>query len=278
MILSHFQAEPLLKAHRNGTHELVISTDLNLTTRSVTLHDTGVELAEGVQVTWAQLQSIAEDENGCFAVEDGDIRKIRTFSEETNRQCSLMPTSGAPTLLLAGFPMHRIKNTDPAKDTRSKIKALGHVSGRVLDTNTGLGYTAIALSEHAAHVTTIELDPGVLEIARQNPWSAKLFDNPRITQIIGDSYEEIAAFEDGAFDALLHDPPTLELAGDLYSGVFYREVYRVLRRGGRLFHYIGDPRSVHGARVTKGVIRRLGEVGFQRVQSRADAFGVAAIK
>jgi predicted methyltransferase len=61
--------------------------------------------------------------------------------------------------------------------------------GQVLDTATGLGYTAIEAAKTAAHVTTIELDPTALEVARCNPWSQALFDNPKIMQRIGDSFD-----------------------------------------------------------------------------------------
>jgi predicted methyltransferase len=70
----------------------------------------------------------------------------------------------------------------------------------------------------------------------------------------------------------------MTIAGDLYSAAFYRELYRVLRRGGRMFHYIGDPDSPSGKRTTGGVIRRLQDAGFSRVVRRPEAFGVVAYK
>ena len=140
------------------------------------------------------------------------------------------------------------------------------------------GYTALAMATHATHVTTVELDPAVHAIIRQNPWSWALFALPTITPLIGDIGELIEALEDDGFDAILHDPPMFSLAGELYSLSFYRQLYRVLRRGGRLFHYIGNPESRSGATVTRGVVKRLGEAGFRRIQARPQAFGVAAIK
>jgi uncharacterized protein len=68
------------------------------------------------------------------------------------------------------------------------------------------------------------------------------------------------------------------LAGHLYGGDFYRELYRVLHRRGRLFHYIANPDSKSGATMTRGVMRRLEEAGFQRIERRAQAFGVIAQK
>ena len=69
-----------------------------------------------------------------------------------------------------------------------------------------------------------------------------------------------------------------KLAGHLYSTDFYREVHRVLKANGRLFHYIGDPKSKSGRSVTKGVITRLYDAGFKRVKPWPQAFGVIALK
>jgi uncharacterized protein len=174
--------------------------------------------------------------------------------------------------------MHRIKGIDPHEDTLRKMRSVAPVAGRVLDTATGLGYTAIAAARTADEVVTIELDPAVLEVARRNPWSQALFDNPKIRQIIGDSFDEVAKLPDESLARIFHDPPTFRLAGDLYSAVFYRQLFRVLKRGGRLFHYIGDLDSTSGRVVAKGAVRRLQEAGFTRVERRPEAFGLAARK
>lgn len=278
IVLSFVQAAVLLNAKQAQLLSVSISPDLGLTTVEVQIDERGVTFSDAQGLLWAAIETINDSETACFVVEDGDAHKIQAFSDTTNRFCSLMPTSGAPTLLLAGFPMHRIKGTDPRRDTLSKIKAVAPVTGRVLDTTTGLGYTAIEASKTADEVITVELDPAVLEVARQNPWSRALFDNPKIQQVIGDSSEVISTFEDGTFNRIIHDPPTLALGGDLYSGEFYKELCRVLRRGGRLFHYIGDLDSQHGKRVSKGAIRRLQEAGFANVRPFPAAFGLVAQK
>jgi predicted methyltransferase len=88
----------------------------------------------------------------------------------------------------------------------------------------------------------------------------------------------VPSFDANYFDAILHDPPTMSLAGDLYSQEFYRELFRVLRRGGKLFHYIGDPESKFGANTTRGVMQRLKNAGFRTVKPARQAFGVLALK
>jgi predicted methyltransferase len=255
-----------------------VSLDLGLTTAEVLLGAQGVHLPDGQHLAWQDVEAICGSERGCFLIEGGAPLKIQVFSEASQRLYSLMPTEGAPTMLLSGIPMHRVKGIDPYRDTLLKIKAIAPVVGRVLDTATGLGYTAIEAARIADHVTTVEIEPAALEVARHNPWSRALFDTPKITQAVGDVYDEIEQFEDEAFDRIIHDPPAFNLAGDLYAGVFYRQLYRVLRRGGRMFHYIGDLESRSGRTVVKGVVRRLQEAGFSRVARRPRAFGLVVYK
>jgi len=270
------QARPILAGRGCDAASVDTSLDLGLTSSRIHLTDQGIELPDGTALSWHALETIADDPDACWHVEGGAATRIHAFSPELQRAYSLLATDSAPTLVNAGFTMHRIKHSDPWQDTLAKIRAASPVRGTVLDTTTGLGYTAIQAAQTAARVTTIELDPTVIEIARLNPWSAPLFDNPRITQLTGDSYSMVREFGDGAFDLVIHDPPTFSLAGELYSGEFYGRLWPVIRPGGRVFHYIGNPESRQGATVTRGVIRRLHEAGFQPVTQRPGAFGVVA--
>ncbi|GHO44425.1 class I SAM-dependent methyltransferase [Ktedonospora formicarum] len=278
VILASAQAEVLLAAHASGMPETTISPDLGISHETVKLSDSGVTFAIGEHLDWARVEKIARSEINCFQLEDGDIHAIQYFSEDTSRMCSLMPTRGAPTMLIAGFTMHRIVDIDPMQDTRKKMETLKPVVGRVLDTTTGLGYTAITAAHTAEHVTTIEFDPGAQYIARRNPWSRELFDNPKIQQMMGDAYEIVPSFAENSFDRIVHDPPVFSLAGQLYSATFYRELYRVLKKGGRLFHYIGNLESKSSGTVARGAFKRLQEAGFKRVVRRPEAFGILAYK
>ncbi|HEX3273020.1 MAG TPA: methyltransferase domain-containing protein [Ktedonobacterales bacterium] len=276
--LSHYQARELLAARQARARSVTVSPDLGLTSVAMTLVADSVVLPTGERLSWAEVERIQRAANVCFQIEDGATVEIRRFSEVTGWTRALMPTTGAPTTLVAGLPMHRIKDTDPWADSQTKIAALAPISGRVLDIATGLGYTAILAARTAEEVVTIELDPAALEIAAMNPWSRELFTRPNIRQLTGDAVEILPTMEDSSFTRLLHDPPMITIAGDLYGEAFYRELWRVLRRGGRLFHYIGDPQSASGRRTTAGVIRRLQSAGFTRVTRRPEAFGVLAQK
>lgn len=278
VVLSHFQARPILDARENSKAAVFVSPDLNLTTVEALLDADCVRLPAGEWLAWEQVEEIAGSENKCFLVEGGSLIAIQVFSETTNWLRSLYPTESAPTVLVSGTLMHRVKDTDPYRDTLQKIRAIKPVVGWVLDTATGLGYTAIEAAKTAEQVVTVEVDPAALEVARLNPWSRELFDNPRIEQIVGDVYDMVEGLDDAAFERIIHDPPMFSLAGELYSGDFYREMHRVLKPRGRMFHYIGDPQSKSGQSVTRGVMRRLQEVGFSRVVRRPEAFGVVAYK
>src|SRR5262249_20281881 len=133
-------------------------------------------------------------------------------------------------------------------------------------------------AQTAVQVVTIELDVTVLEVARRNPWSQALFHEARIQQILGDAASQVQTLEAGAFSRIFHDPPTFRLAGALYSEACYRQLFRVLARGGRLFHYIGDLESASGSNVAKGAARRLQAAGFARITRRPEAFGLVASK
>lgn len=281
LTVSHVQLTPLLAARQANTEPTLTTTtspDLGLSTVEVTLTPTGLIYPSGERIAWEVVRSIIDSPNQCFIVEGEAASAIASFSPTSGMSRSLMPTTGAPTTLVSGFSMHRIKGTEPWADTVEKIRAIAPITGRVLDTTTGLGYTAILAARSAREVVTIELDPTGLEIARANPWSHELFDKPNIERLVGDAFEVVAEQRESSFDRILHDPPYLKLAGELYSEEMYRRLFRVLRAGGKLFHYIGDPRSSSGAKTTAGVMRRMEAAGFQHITRRPDAFGITATK
>ena len=278
IVISHYQAAPLLRARRSGEKQVRTSTDLNLTQTHAELTDEGPALPDGRLIPWTAIEEAAQNETGCFLVEGDEVQKVQTFSEDTGRVVTLYPTPAAPTILISGIPMHRIKGSNPYQDTLTKVRAITPISGRVLDTATGLGYTACQASRSARRMITIELDPAVLAIARLNPWSKELFESEKIEQLMGDSVGVVNGFRDEAFDCIIHDPPQFSLSGELYSGEFYSQLLRVLARGGKMFHYIGDPASKSSGSVTRSVLRRLKEAGFRDVTPHPEAFGVTALR
>jgi predicted methyltransferase len=75
----------------------------------------------------------------------------------------------------------------------------------------------------------------------------------------------------------VHDPPARALCRtDLYGLQFYKQLRRVLRPGGQLFHYIGSPDSKESGRLYSGITVRLKEAGFTNVKKAPRAFGLTA--
>lgn len=275
-ILTSEPARHLLEALEAGAPTALVSLDLGRSETEVELSADGALIDGGFVTERSALQHVAGEPGRCFEIADGTVTPLTVLSEETGWSRSLVPTGDAPTTVVAGFAMHRVVGTTPLRDTRAKIRALGKPRGRALDTATGLGYTAIELARTCTEVVTVERDPAAIVLARRNPWSVDLFESPNIESIVGDATEVVRSFAAGEFALVLHDPPAMQLGGELYGGAFYAQLKRVLKPGGRLFHYVGDPKSGAGARTVRGVVRRLATAGFVDMRTDARAFGVTA--
>uniref|UniRef100_A0A0G4I0A8 Methyltransferase domain-containing protein n=1 Tax=Chromera velia CCMP2878 TaxID=1169474 RepID=A0A0G4I0A8_9ALVE len=254
----------------------------------------------------------------CFALDrstqggDPSPSKISFLSEKTNRIASLvMPPPGSPStewpsMTVGGFPMHRVsmgkrhseEMVGPREDTEAKIAAVENIrplrgGSRVLDTCTGLGYTAICAASKVGGgkrgeegVVTVEFDPAVVEVQRRNPWSSELFggkEETGLSRLEGDAATVVRSLPSGSFSHVIHDPPSVslqkseEMGGSLYSEEFYAELRRILHSSdGALFHYIGDPQSRASGRLYTGVMARLQRVGFQKLEVDNKAWGVTA--
>jgi uncharacterized protein len=274
--LSTFEVGPLLTARDRGLERTQGSADLRRTQVEVELGPDGIRFPHGPRIGWQTLDRIRARAQQCFRIDDGGQEQaIAEFSTTTGWMRTLYPTRGWPTTIVAGFNMHRMEDIDPGEDTRRKAAPLLACRGPVLDTATGLGYTAIALGREATEVVTFDRDPAAISIARANPWSQDLFA-PHITVHEVDVRDGLSTLPASHFGAILHDPPSLRLAGELYGLEFYTSLHRVLRPGGKLSHYIGNPATKSGAGITSGVMERLRSAGFRRVQARPDAYGVVA--
>ena len=124
IVLSRFTVTPLLQV-KSGTVQS--SVDLGISGYNVKVDEEGVTFPDGTTVSRKVLEKIAKSERGCFEIIDGEAVAIQQFSETTGYMRSLAATKGAPTMLVSGIPMHRIKNSDPMEDTKNKIEALGSI-------------------------------------------------------------------------------------------------------------------------------------------------------
>ena len=254
-----------------------VSLDLGLTTTKIKRTKNGITLTLGENIDQESLGKIAEKENAVYFVSGGKVYQAAVAGKHFYK---LVPTAGAPTLEIDGIRMHRTKETTPDMDTARKLDRLRLRSGKVLDTCTGLGYTAIeAVRRGAAQVVTVELEPQVLLIARMNPWSRGLWTGRGVHKLLGDSFHVVNGLPEGFFDYVVHDPPRHSHAGHLYGGEFYRKLWGLMRPGGRLFHYTGKPGSRYrGVDLGRGVASRLRETGFVGVSYHKDVMGFTAVK
>src|SRR5690349_12821344 len=120
IILSYVQAELLLAARQQGQSSVEVSPDLGLSTVTVAVTPESILFPSGARLTWPQLEKIKKSQASCFIIEDGRVKTIQVFSEYTNRVCSLLPTKRTPSMLIAGFTMHRVVDIDPMQDTLKK--------------------------------------------------------------------------------------------------------------------------------------------------------------
>ena len=269
--------------------ERILAADGDTVTASVDLGRTETELALDHGTVWFPdgqslpvdvLDRVTADPESVYLVMDDELAKVTWFAPETNNVYTLRATGGWPALEINGILMHRIKDTDPRADAESKIATIGPVRGRGLETCCGLGYSATVAAEDADRVVAYEIDPEVLRMARLNPWSQALFEEAGKVEVRNeDIAAAIADLPDARFDFIVHDPPTLAVAGELYGDDFYRQLLRVLRPGGRLFHYTGDPGSrSRGQDLPGSVKQRLAGLGFENTRLEPEALGVSARK
>jgi len=265
-----------LTAITKGLSNVRLSTDLNLTEQDYEICDQELVLDADNRFTVAELKKIVKKKQRIYLCSDGDMDPLE---DRSSGYYKLVPTNGAPLLEISGVKMHISKGTDPFTSASEMSLQAVREGDKVLDCCSGLGYAAIAAHRlGASSVLTIELSPEVMGLRAQNPWSQDL-GRDGIEQRQGSSYELIQTMEASSFDAVVHDPPRFSLAGELYSEEFYREVYRVLRKGGRLFHYTGNPHMVKkGSSFVDGVIRRLKAAGFKNVEKVEHLMGVSAQK
>lgn len=256
----------------------VVVVDLGLARVGVRV--SGGELVLGSQVLERELlRSVRLRDDVVYWVRDGRVSALEVRAGGKYYKLKSAAPDKAPTVEISGIHMHRVVGVDPWTDSLTKVRAVRVRRGDVvLDTCTGLGYTAIlSLKRGASLVYTVEVDDAVLWLAERNPWSRWLED-PRLWLVRGDVTEVVREFEDGFFTKVIHDPPRLTGEyGELYSTEFYRELWRVLRPGGLLYHYTGDPGASAARNIPGSVAGRLKKVGFV-VRADPESAGVVARK
>ena len=273
ILLTHIELDQIADAIKQKQRKIEISASLGRWNPKQAQIDGNLVKIEDESFDFSRVKY---DRKSVYRLEDATLKKIQFFSEKTNKLYKLVSTTPMPTLSISGIYMHRLIEGGPKADNQRRLHLLHPLKNcRVLDTCLGLGYTTIEAARHCKMVCAFEVDPNVIEIARMNPYSWEAFHEDNIHLTIGDVYEEIKNLEDTSFDRVIHDPPRFSLAGDLYSRRFYKQLYRILRPRGILFHYTGRPGSQkHGRDFPAEVMKRLKEVGFRKVTRVPEVLGV----
>jgi len=260
--------EQLLAARRSGVTQLECSLDLD---RSRTRVAIGADDWGWQEQRFPYLSS-CKDRTIYHWTGEG----FAPVARYTQALVKLVPTEwGPPTFEIDGIKMLPTSRVSPYEDARRKVEFIQPAGKCILDTCAGLGYFAAWCIEGGAlRVRSVEKNPDVLWLRSLNPWSPAPGGALELEE--GDIAQAIATLAPASFDAALHDPPRFGIAGELYSEAFYRELARVLKPQGKLFHYTGTPNKLTSGRdVPREVAGRLQAAGFK---TSIEGDGVLAVK
>ena len=260
-LLTESTALALLAARKAGADRWHGSLDLGLNENAASLHEGGW--------SWLGTTYPYPGKIKPRTIYRWDGEAFEPVSRFAGSLIKLVPTEwGAPTFEIDGIKMLPTSKESPLDDARRKVALVEPRGKVVLDTCGGLGYfAACCLEAGVSRIQSFEKNPDVLWLRTINPWSPDP-ESPaaggRLHLAHGDVTGQIGTIADASVDAILHDPPRFGIAGELYSQAFYHELARVIRRGGRLFHYTGSPNKLTTGRdVPAEVATRLEKAGFQ---------------
>lgn len=209
------------------------------------------------------------DDQFIYAQDQEGIRRLDVFDQHYYK---LRIFDGVPILEIDGLRMQLVRDFETPLDYSHEVVAglkISKSDSIVLDTCMGLGYTAIASSKSklVSKVITCEFSQSVLLLAKWSPMSSELFEKKgKIEVLQGSSFDLIKNFPDSSFSYVIHDPPRFSHAPDLYSEDFYRELFRVSKKGARLFHYVGSVGVSKGRQIEKETELKLKSCGFTKIK------------
>jgi predicted methyltransferase len=134
-------------------------------------------------------------------------------------------------------------------------------------------------AKYADEVFTFERDDNVIGLCRLNPFSQELFTNKKIKLKEASIFDEISKLKSESFDRIIHDPPTFKVSPELYSDGFYKELYRVMKKGGILYHYAPAPGKTKGKAFYENIIKHIkAATEFKNIAYHEKSSGIRAVK
>lgn len=172
--------------------------------------------------------------------------------------------TGVQELVLTGPPNGSPRSLDLFLDGRLRVSGYDeyryhealvhpamtgpHTRVLVLGGGDGLAAREVLRYRDVASVTVVELDPGVVRLARTDPMLSELngraYEDPRLGVVTADAFRWLRAPAARArFDVIVSDlpDPGITPSTKLYSQEFYGLAARALRPGGRLAVHAGPP-------------------------------------
>lgn len=133
---------------------------------------------------------------------------------------------------------------DPATQTLAPLITLAHAPNArraaLIGHGTGMSATALLGDSRLEHVTSIEIEPKVIEGSRQFlPANAPVFDDPRSQMIIADAKTHFTTLRE-PYDLVFSEPsnPWVSGVASLFTAEFYHHVKRYLAADGVLGQWI----------------------------------------
>ena len=265
-ILSSQQLREINQAIQDEKDYIELSFDLNYSGKKekVMLFEKGIILKENK----IEIPEIKVKDKSCYLILEDTLERTQYFSG--NGIYKLIPTSFRPILQISGTSMHKQAFVERIESEK--------LQGKVLDSGTGLGYTAIAASETAKKVVTIEFDKMVCDIQKINPYSQKLFINEKIKLIQGDLTQAIRNFQEKEFDSIVLDGGTPKSSGHFFSLENYQQVFRILKNNSKLYHYVPNPHIHRGKDFAERIMRLLKKAGFSVLERNKEGSYLIAEK
>ena len=252
-IISSNELREINKSIDEGLNELEVFLDLGISKTKIKLDKTGFFINDQL----VKIKKVKEDDKSCYLITENGLEKVQFISKETGKFYKLVPTQFRPILKISGTSMHKKQFLNRLQKDR--------LHGFILDSGTGLGYSSIILSKTADKVITVEIDENVIEMAKLNPYSKDLFSNKKIKRIIGNICEEIKKFKNNEFNFVVLDGGSVKGSEEFFSLENYKEVFRVLKSNGKLYHYVPKHQIKRGRDFATEIVSRLKKLGVHKI-------------
>ncbi len=259
----YYLYEELVEKIKNAKGKVKLSFDLGLTFKEYEAEKLKEELNDVLNKVKGRVVHVYDGKR---------LFKLAIYSKH---YYALVMEKGFPILEIDGIRMHVFAN-NPFEYAKKVVSNLNIKGKYILETCFGQGYITRLLRD-AEKVISYEISKEVLDIAEWNPYSKHLFNVENIEIREGDISIEIPKIKE-KFDVIVHDPPTIKVAEDLYSSSFYEKLYRVAKPEALLYHYIGNPFKVRNANIKERIIKRLEKAGWKLIKSLDEVQGLLLLK